>query len=244
MRAATWARVEQVVGWLRARDLRVVLELAVVAGLAWMFIELADVVAEGETRAIDVAILQALRTDAGDPVGPGWLERALVDLSALGSGAVAATVVIVTIGFLLLARRGHMAALVAVTSLGTFAVMTALKSLIGRERPSEVAAVYSETGLSFPSGHAMIGAALYLTLGVLLARSLEVRRLQLYVIGAAASIAVVVGLTRVYLGVHYPSDVLGGWTIGLAWALLCGVVARRLQRGGVVEPPGEHAVIG
>ena len=82
----------------------------------------------------------------------------------------------------------------------------------------------------------MISTALYLTLAVLIARSLSERRLQRFTVATGAALALVVGLTRMYLGVHYPSDVLGGWTAGVTWALACGVVARRLEKRGTVEP--------
>lgn len=91
---------------------------------------------------------------------------------------------------------------------------------------------------SFPSGHAMLTAVAFLTLGVLLARMTEHRRLKAFALATSITLTILVGLTRIHLGVHYASDVLAGWVAGGAWALLCWSVARYLQRRGAVEKPG------
>ena len=83
----------------------------------------------------------------------------------------------------------------------------------------------------------MFSAVVYLTLGALLSQLVEERKLKAYFLGVACFLTFVVGLSRVYLGVHYPTDVLAGWSAGLAWALLCWMVASYLQRRGKVEPP-------
>jgi undecaprenyl-diphosphatase len=222
---------------MRARDLRLVSRLLVLAVLVWCFLGLATLAASTRGEGIDHAVLRALRTDAAgtDPVGPPWLESAFMNISALGSGAVATLVVIFVLGFLLLDRKPRLALLVAACGAGTALVIHFLKLAFERGRPSIVTALQPASGLSFPSGHAMISVALYLTLGVLIAGSLEHRRLRVYVVGGAALLAVLIGSSRVYLGVHYPTDVLAGWTVGLAWALLCGLVERALQRRGSVE---------
>jgi undecaprenyl-diphosphatase len=231
-------RIKAALAWLYQKDLRLLLELLALAGLAWIFFAIADAVKENETRSIDEVILLALRADpAGkDPIGPPWLQQALLDLSALGSGAVTALLTTLVVIFLLLDRKPRLAIMLTVCALGTWGVMTAFKQLYGRGRPSIVQPMYGTDGFAFPSGHASISAALYVTLGVVIASHVQRRGLRPYVIGAGAFLALVVGFTRVYIGVHYPSDVVAGWTVGLAWALLCGVVARRLQRRGVVEP--------
>jgi undecaprenyl-diphosphatase len=92
--------------------------------------------------------------------------------------------------------------------------------------------------LSFPSGHSLVSAVVYPVLGALVTRLIPQRALKLYVISVAMFLMVLVGFSRVYLGVHYPSDVLAGWMLGLGWAIVCWLVLRALQRRRVVEPPG------
>ena len=91
---------------------------------------------------------------------------------------------------------------------------------------------------SFPSVHSLMSAVVYLTLGALLARMVARRRLKFYVLTLAVTLTGLVGISRVYLGVHYPSDVLAGWCVGLSWASLCWLVGRKLQRQGAIEREG------
>jgi undecaprenyl-diphosphatase len=86
----------------------------------------------------------------------------------------------------------------------------------------------------------MASAVIYLTLGALLARFAVRRRVRVYVVGVSLLLTLLIGITRVFLGVHYPSDVLAGWSAGLGWALLCWLVARYLQYRGAVEAPGSQ----
>ena len=214
----------------------------VIAALVVAFVGLASGVLSAATEPIDHAILQAFRTDASDPAGPAWLERTVVNLSALGSVAVTTLLVSVAALFLLLDHRPRQAFLLigatAIAALG----LTALKLAIGRERPSIVEHIEVVGGLSFPSGHTLISAVLYPTLGMLIASNLRQRHLKVFVFVIAALLALVVGFTRVYIGVHYPSDVLGGWLLGLAFALAAGLVIHALKEQHIVErPPGETA---
>ena len=93
--------------------------------------------------------------------------------------------------------------------------------------------------LSFPSGHAMTSAAVYLTLGALLMRVADRRATKIYCMTCAMFLAGLVGVTRVYLGVHYPTDVLAGWLVGLSWALFCWLVERAIERGAASNGRGE-----
>jgi len=211
-----------------------------IAALLVGFIGLASGVLSAATEPFDHAILQALRTEVSDPYGPAWLERTVVNLSALGSAAVTSLIVCVGALFFLLDKRPRQAILLAgVTSLAALG-MTGLKLLIGRERPTIVEHIEVIRGLSFPSGHTLIAAVLYPTLGMLIASNLRQRHLKVFVFVVAALLALIVGLTRVYIGVHYPSDVLGGWLLGLAFAIAAGLVVQSLKRQHIVErPPGE-----
>jgi len=223
---------------LYRRDLRLVLELLVLFGLGWVFLALAALATRATATDFDKAVLHLLRSDAAglNPVGPAWLESTMVNITALGSGPVATLVVLLVFGFLLLAGKPRLAALVVACSVGSALVNYWLKLFFDRGRPTVISILQPASGLSFPSGHAMISVALYLTLGVLIAGSLQRRALRIYVVAAAALLAFLIGFSRMYLGVHYPTDVLAGWTVGLAWALVCGLVERTLQRRGAVEP--------
>ena len=214
--------------------------IIVIVALVIGFAALASGVLAAATEPIDFALLRALRTDASDPVGPAWLTSAVLNLSALGSTPIAVLVIAVSALFLLLDRRPRQAMLVigvaTVASIG----LRLLKLAIGRERPSIVEHIEVVNGMSFPSGHTLIAAVLYPTLGMLIASNLRDRHLKVYVFVVAAALALLVGFTRVYLGVHYPSDVLGGWLLGLAFAFAAGMVIRALKTKHIVErPPGE-----
>ncbi|MBA3500915.1 MAG: phosphatase PAP2 family protein [Deltaproteobacteria bacterium] len=213
-----------------------------IAALVTGFIGLASGVLSAATEPIDHAILQAFRTEVSDPAGPLWLERTVLNLSALGSAAVTTLLVSVAALFLMLDKRPRQALLlIGATSIAALG-MTGLKLLIGRERPTIVEHIEVVGGLSFPSGHTLLAAVLYPTLGMLIASNLRQRHLKAFVFGVAALLALVVGLTRVYLGVHYPSDVLGGWLLGLAFAVAAGVVIQALKKKHIVERPfGETA---
>lgn len=220
---------------LGLNHLHVLLWMALLFGGAWAFIEIADEVTEGETRRIDEYLLLMLRNpaDPADLLGPGWVEEMGRDFSALGSTAVLSFVVLATLCYLLLSRnlRTALFTLLAVTS-GTL-LSTLLKRGFDRPRPELVpheSIVYSA---SFPSGHSMMAAVAYLTLAALLARIHPQPGLKAYLLSLALLISVLIGISRVYLGVHWPTDVLGGWTVGAAWAALCWLVYGRLQKRGM-----------
>ncbi|WP_375770264.1 phosphatase PAP2 family protein [Archangium gephyra] len=196
------------------------------------FIALSDEVREQETQHFDERVLLSLRRadNAEEPVGPRWLAEGARDVTALGSVSVLTLVVCAVAGFLVLVRRWRTLALVVGSTVGGALVNTLLKSLFARPRPSVVPHLTHVLTESFPSGHAMLSAIVYLTLGALLAQLVERRWLRAYLVGVALTLTLLIGLTRVYLGVHYPTDVLGGWMAGLAWALLTAVVARAVKR--------------
>jgi len=210
--------------------------LLVVLGV-WAFVFLLDEVREGETTSFDSRILRALRQpgDASRLIGPAWVESVVRDVTALGGVVVLILVVGSVAGFLLLVRRYHMMWLVLVATVGATAINSTIKGLVGRERPTVVPRLTDVRSESFPSGHSAMSAAVYLTLGGLLAQTVSKRSIKLYFLGVAMTATLLVGFSRVCLGVHYPTDVLAGWTMGLVWALLCWLVARYLQRRGQIE---------
>ena len=215
--------------------LAVILSLA--AAALWAFVALAEAVTEGETHAFDRAVLLALRTagNPADPLGPPWVEEMARDVTALGGVAVLTFLTLAAAGFLWLhRRRGTALYLMAAVGSGV-ALSNTAKALFDRPRPDLVphgAAVHTA---SFPSGHSLMAAVVYLTLAVLVARTMPSRRLRVYVVALAILVTVAVGVSRVYLGVHWPTDVLAGWAAGGAWALACAALARVLSRRGTIE---------
>jgi undecaprenyl-diphosphatase len=218
-------------------------ELAVLAGvlvlLACLFatFELAAEVVEGDTQTFDERVLQALRdpNDRGTPIGPRWLRIAALDITALGSGVVLGLAVTAITGFLFLQGMTRTALFILASSVGGWILNNGLKGLFARARPSVVPHLSEVASLSFPSGHAMTSAVVYLTLGVLLMRLAERPITKFYCLGVAMVATLLIGSTRVYLGVHYPTDVVAGWLIGFSWALLCWIVERRIERRSGIE---------
>jgi undecaprenyl-diphosphatase len=223
--------------WLAQRDLVLLVGALLLAALGWAFVELADEVIEGETKDLDDRILMALRDrdNPADPVGPPWLEEIGRDMTAVGGVLVLSTVTAAVVGFLLIQRKNHAALFLLIATGGALIASLILKNSFDRPRPDVVPHLSVVMTSSFPSGHSMLSASIYLTLGAMLARMSAQKRLKLYFVGVAMVLTLLVGLSRVYMGVHYPTDVLAGWTIGLAWALTCWLAARWLQRAGRVE---------
>jgi undecaprenyl-diphosphatase len=204
----------------------------IVAGGLWAFEELMEVARATTPHAFDTEILLAFRQvgQPGIPIGPAWLEGAMRDITSLGSASVLVLITTATIVYLLLIRRLGTALLIFVAVAGGQVLSSLLKVGVDRPRPELVSHLVNETSLSFPSGHAMLSAVTYLTLGSLAARFLPGRTTKVYVLFLAVLTTVMVGVSRIYLGVHWPSDVLAGWCAGFAWAMLCWLVARMLQR--------------
>jgi undecaprenyl-diphosphatase len=223
--------------WLRAREVETLAALLFAAGGIWLFVELADDVREGDTASVDEQLLLMFRTsaDTSDPLGPPWVEDLARDATALGGAGFLTLLTLVSAGFLALQRkRGLALYLLGAVASGTLA-STLLKLGFDRPRPDLVAHGQIVYTSSFPSGHSMLSAVVYLTLGALLASGQTNLPMRAYLISVAVFLAVLVGVSRVYLGVHWPTDVLGGWTAGAAWALTCWALAERLRRRGTVE---------
>jgi undecaprenyl-diphosphatase len=213
--------------------------LAIIAlpAALYAFATLANAIVGGGTRAFDERLLLALRTpgNLADPIGPKWVEEMMRDFTALGSTGVLALMVLAVGGFLVMTRKGHAALTVLVAVVSGVLLSQTMKWAYARPRPELVphgAEVYTA---SFPSGHAMMSAVVYLTLGALLARTQSGRGAKVYILAVAVILTVLVGVSRVYLGVHWPTDVLAGWALGGVWALACWLVMLWLQAKGQVE---------
>lgn len=220
-------------------ELGLIAILLLIAGGVGAFLEIAEEVGEGDIRQIDETVLLLFRNpaDHADPLGPLWLEEAMRDLTALGSVAVLTTLTLSVAGFLALAGKLRVALFVLVSIGGGVALSFALKHGFDRPRPDLVAHGADVFTASFPSAHASMSAVAYLALGALMARIQPLLRLKIYIVALAVALTLIVGISRVYLGVHWPSDVLAGWTLGSSWALLCWLLALWLQRRGEVERP-------
>ncbi|SOD92165.1 phosphatase PAP2 family protein [Caenispirillum bisanense] len=237
-------RAVPAVAVLARREARLLALLVLVFGGFWMFGVIADEVAENELQTFDQQILLFFRDaqNLADPIGPAWVEQAARDITALGGYTVLTLVTALVVVYLWLLRRWRASALVLASVLGGMVISQGLKALFQRARPDLVPHIVDVHTLSFPSGHSTLSAVVYLTLGALLATVQPGRSVKVFIIAAALLIAMLVGLSRVYLGVHWPTDVLAGWSVGAAWALLCSAVAdllvrRRKMRGESGDTP-------
>lgn len=224
-----WGR--KILGYARAEILLLLL-LALIAGGAFAFVAIAGEVVEGDTQAFDRDILMMLRAngDPGDPIGPHWLEDMARDITALGGIAILTLMTIISALYLLLTRKAGAALFVILAIVGGSLLSSGLKAVFERDRPDAIFQAVPVFSASFPSGHATLSAITYLTLGALLMRVQERKRAKVFVLGTAVGLAVLVGLTRIYFGVHWTTDVLAGWTLGAAWAAACWLVLLLLQR--------------
>jgi undecaprenyl-diphosphatase len=228
-------------GFISRREPLVLVAILVVVMATWGFFELADKVVEGRTQTLDTRIMNALRKpgEPTTPIGPKWLTTMVRDVTALGGFAVLSLVVGSVIGFLFIAGKYRMVVLMLIATLGALVINVLAKQFVDRPRPPQEIHLMAESSASFPSGHSTLSAAVFLTLGSLLAQTVKRKRLKFYFLGCALLATLLVGLSRIYLGVHYPTDVLAGWASGLVWALLCWLVARYLQRRGSIEQEDE-----
>jgi undecaprenyl-diphosphatase len=215
------------------------LNVFVYAVSAWIFLKLAAKIRRGGTDEVDNKILRAFRRpdDPAIPIGPHWLLEVARDVTALGSGTCLTLTSSILIGFLCLYRRFRAAGYVIASTGSGMLLCQLLKDFFVRRRPTAVTHLTHFDPESFPSGHSMGSALVYLTLGGIISRQVRGRIAKLYFLSVALLLTVLVGASRLYLGVHYPTDVLAGWAAGSLWSSGCTQLARWLQREGVVEPP-------
>jgi undecaprenyl-diphosphatase len=195
------------------------------------FMHIADEMAEGETLGLDRWLVLALRRheNSATPIGPPWLTQAAIDVSGLGGTTVLTLLTLFTCGFLIAVRRSREALVLVATIVGGSLLKSGLKVVFDRPRPNLVQHLAVVSDASFPSGHAMVSAVTYLTLGAMLAQTQATTRLRVYILSISVILVLMIGSSRVFLGVHWPSDVLAGWCLGSAWALACWMLVRTLR---------------
>ena len=202
------------------------------AGSFLAFSKLASEVLEGEGRAIDKQIMLLMRdpNDSTNPLGPGWFEETMRDITGLGGIAILTFITLASALYLFLINKKGLA-LYLLAAVGTGAMFSSLlKAGFDRPRPDLVPHDTIVYTASFPSGHSLIAAIVYLTLAALLAESQPRYRLKLYILSLAVVITLLIGISRVYLGVHWPSDVVAGWLGGSAWAFMFWIIAHYARR--------------
>ncbi|MEZ0496415.1 phosphatase PAP2 family protein [Sphingomonas sp. IW22] len=223
--------------WARRLDTRILVTLLIVVVALAGFAYVASEVVEGNPLAIDRWLLLQLRSvaDPGTSIGPRWFSRAMLDFTALGGGTVLTLVTVFVSGYLVARRKLALAIFVA-SSIALGSLLNALlKIAFARARPDIVPHLVEVSSASFPSGHAMNSAMVYLTGAALLASAEPSRRVRTFLITAALVLTLLIGFSRIFLGVHFPTDVLAGWSVGIAWAVAASWVAAILQRRHTIE---------
>jgi undecaprenyl-diphosphatase len=205
--------------------------------LIWAFIQISSEVVEGDTRAFDVAILRAAQSFRASHT---WMAEVMRDLSGLGSTAVLTQFTVMAVGYLAVVRARLTALLVAAAVITGSAGVSLLKAQFGRPRPGPGFAELIAPGMSFPSGHATISAIVFLTIAALIASTRTRAGEQAYILAMATLMALLVGLSRIALGVHWATDVVAGWAFGAAWAMAWLLLARWLTRRPTGSTSGDR----
>lgn len=205
--------------------------MALLGAAVFAFLQLADEVGEDELGAIDEALLLLFRdpSDRSQVIGPPWLEETMVEITALGGYPILVVMVAVVVGYLFMMRMAGPALFVLASIVTGTIAGHVLKLVYDRPRPDIVDHLVSIHTPSFPSGHATMSAVVYLTLASLIMRLVDSTLVRGYVLSVAVLLTLAVGISRVYLGVHWPSDVAAGWALGVAWASLSWLVVAALR---------------
>jgi undecaprenyl-diphosphatase len=190
----------------------------------WAFAALAVHVRAGATQAFDDAILRWVGAHQ-----VGWVHVAMLQVTALGTGVVVMMVVAVAALFLWLTRHKHSATLLLVTTAVGILINSMLKDVFHRTRPSIFPSGVEVFSSSFPSGHSMSAAIVYGTVAYLAARLQQRHWARALTAVIALALILLIAASRIYLGVHYPSDTVAGMVIGLAWAAFCMATLEAVQ---------------
>ncbi len=207
---------------------RLLAAIVLIGAAIWGFLALQDEVGEGGTARVDHVLILALRqtVDPNRLRGPAWLQETARDITALGGFTVLGLVTAAALAVLIVYRRRRQAIVFAAAAVGAQVLAEAIKNVVGRPRPSFVARYDLITSSSFPSGHSMMAPAIYFTLAAIVAAGELRPAARVLLMVGSALLVVAIGVSRVYLGVHWPSDVLAGWTLGSAVALAAWIALR------------------
>lgn len=198
----------------------------------FLFIQIADAVHDKETYSIDNEILLMFRSseDISKPLGPERFQYIVRDITSLGSSTLLTIISLIVVIYLGLKKETRSIIYVLSAAIGGGILVQILKILFARPRPEIAGQLVSEITMSFPSGHSAMSAVVYLSIAVLISRIESLYKTRVFIITTALAISFIVGISRIYLGVHYPTDVIAGWMIGLFWALLCWFVAVIIEK--------------
>lgn len=216
------------------REARLIIAFIIVAVALLVVVRLGSEIREDGTSGFDTWALLSLRQpgNLGVPIGPAWLQPVFVDITALGGVTALTLLTVSVVGYLLVAKKWLNAALIATATISGSLIGQTLKLSFARARPTIVPHFVEIHSLSFPSGHATNSAVVFLTLGSMLAQVQDTRSTRIYVVAIAILLTILIGISRVYNGVHWPTDVIAGWAIGGSWALFWWVIAYRMTRSG------------
>lgn len=190
---------------------------------------LTGLISSPSTQEFDESVIRQMRSqdDPSRPVGPNWMAESMRDWTALGGYSVLLTITILVSVFLALERQNAHVRVIVATVVSGFLLTLILKAIVSRPRPDIVPHHSYVDSPSFPSGHSMMSAIVYLTLGLMLSELASHRHVKVFLVTAAMLISGTVAFSRIFMGVHYPTDVVAGWWAGTSWALISWLIVRR-----------------
>lgn len=205
----------------------IALGLAMLLGVVW----LTEWVMAGDSLALDKMLLLAMRdaNDLSSPIGPVWLEECARDITALGGVSLLSLLTLFVLSYLWMGGDYRAMAFIALVAIGGLLLSFGLKHVIARPRPDLVSHGTQVYSLSFPSAHAMMSAAIYYAVALLARASVALKRRRINAVLSLSVVIILIGFSRVYLGVHWPTDVLAGWILGVLWVQVSLLVVKYLS---------------